>query len=101
MKNVITSGESLYLQGKDKHFKAQLKKVFEAFFSEPKTMKEVDLETGIMRENICRFCRTLRLSGQLFAVCKRQCRVTKYPSVIAWTTNPELAPKNNQLKLFV
>jgi hypothetical protein len=32
----------------------QLKKVFNAFYEYPKTMKEVNTETNIMRENICR-----------------------------------------------
>ena len=31
-------------QGKDKHFQAELERVFWAFYSAPKTMKEVDIE---------------------------------------------------------
>lgn len=79
----------------------QLKQVFNAFFEKPRTMKEVDKETGIMRENICRYCNMLRQQNKLFAVRKRRCKVTGYPSVIEWTTNPIFAPKQPlQLSLF-
>ena len=83
-----------------KMFTGQLQTVYEAFYISPKTMKEVDAETGIMRENICRYCATLRKSGLLFLVKKRQCRVTKHQLVSTWTTNPELNPTRNQLLLF-
>jgi hypothetical protein len=99
MKNTLPPNDSLNSQSKDS-YKAQLKKVYQAFYSSPKTMKEVDRETGVMRENICRYCRTLRLQNRLFAVNKRRCTVTKYPKVIAWTSNPDLAPKSNQLRLL-
>lgn len=84
----------------DKKFRAQLLKVYWAFHEAPKTMKEVDREVGVMRENICRYCRTLRLQGKLHPVVKRQCSVTKFPTVTAWTTNPDLVPPSNQLELF-
>ena len=42
-------------QGKYKHFKVQLSKVYDAFKREPMTMKEADVYTGVMRENICRY----------------------------------------------
>ena len=100
VKTLNTSFNSFTQQGKDKHFEAQLAKVYQAFYRSPKTMKEVDLETGIMRESICRYCRRLRLQNRLFPVLKRQCKVTKYPKVIAWTSNPDLVPKPNQLELF-
>ena len=100
MKNSFTSSKSSNLQREDKKRKAQLIKVFNAFFSEPKTMKEVDFETGVMRESICRYCKILRERGQLFAVTKRQCRATKFLDVTAWSTNPIYAPKITQLSLF-
>ncbi len=81
-------------------FKIQLERVHKAFYAKPMTMKEADRLTGIMRENICRHCRSLRLAGRLFAIRKRRCSVTGYPHVTEWTTNPNLAPKSNQLKLF-
>ena len=80
-------------------FQSQLAKVYEAFFEEPKTMKEVDAETGVMRESICRYCATLRKLEKLFPVKKRKCEITQHRA-IAYTTNPELKPEDNQLRLF-
>ncbi|MBK9671952.1 MAG: hypothetical protein IPO70_06810 [Bacteroidetes bacterium] len=87
------------MKSNKEHFTDQLNKVYWAFFENPKTMKEADKFTGVMRENICRYCRTLRLQGKLYKVCKRVCAVTKHKA-IAWTTNPDLIPPSNQLKLF-
>ena len=84
---------------KDKQL-TELKMVKDAFFDRPKTMKEVDNETGIMRENICWYCRTLRLQEQLYPVEQRRCSVTKYSTVWAYTTNPDLVPEPSQLSLF-
>jgi hypothetical protein len=88
---------SSVLQSKDK-YKVQLKKVFDSFYKQPKTMKEVDIETNVMRENICWYCRTLRKSNKLYAVGKRMCKVTKHLD-IQCTKNPELIPTSNQIKL--
>jgi len=79
---------------------AQLKMVYRAFWDKPMTMKEVDKATGIMRENICRHCGTLRKANLIYVVSRRRCSVTGFPSVTEWTTNPDLAPPDNQLKLF-
>lgn len=77
-----------------------LRIVFSAFYEEPKTMKEVDVEYGIMRESICRYCSTLRKLGRLFSVGKRRCKVTKRV-VNIWSTNPNEVPLDtNQLGLF-
>jgi DNA-binding transcriptional regulator LsrR (DeoR family) len=51
----------------------QLKKVFNAFYEYPKTMKEVNTETNIMRENICRYVSTLRNVNQISLVGYRKC----------------------------
>jgi len=88
----------------DKHHKnnkrlVQMKAVFAAFFQEPSTMKMVDVKTGVMRENICWYCRDFRKSKLIVAVKKAYCPVTKHQATY-WTTNPEYFPKDNQLKLF-
>ncbi len=80
-------------------FLDQLTRVYNSFYERPKTMKEADRATGVMRENICWYCRTLRKSNQLFPVGKKICGVTKR-YVFAWTTNPDLVPEDPQLKLF-
>ena len=78
----------------------QLKSVFNAFFEYPKTMKEVDAETKIMRENICRYVSTLRNENRISLVGYRKCNITGNPKVGIYTTNPDLFPKSNQLELF-
>ena len=77
----------------------QAKKVYASFYESPKTMKEVDAETGIMRENICRFCSDLRDQGRLYEVGERLCRITKHLATV-YTTNPDLTPESSQTKLF-
>jgi hypothetical protein len=76
----------------------QLKSVFNAFYEYPKTMKEVNIETNIMRENICRYVSTLRNANQISLVGYRKCTITGHNKVGAYTTNPELFPKSNQLE---
>jgi hypothetical protein len=78
----------------------QLNIVFNAFFESPKTMKEVDKETGIMRESICRYIKTLRAKNRIALVGYRKCNVTNHDKVGTYTTNPDLFPVSNQLKLF-
>ena len=78
----------------------QMKKVFNAFFEFPKIMKEVDAETTVMRESICRYVRTLRLENRIALVGYRRCKITGHPKVGTYTTNPEMFPKSNQLKMF-
>ncbi|MFA9191359.1 hypothetical protein AAGV28_08270 [Flavobacterium sp. FZUC8N2.13] len=78
----------------------QLNVVFNAFFEYPKTMKEVDKETNVMRESICRHVKTLRAKNQIALVGFRKCNITGHGKVGIYTTNPDLFPVSNQLKLF-
>lgn len=78
----------------------QLNVIFNAFFESPKTMKEVDLETNIMRENICRHVSTLRSENRIALVGYRKCKVTGFDNVGIYTTNPDLFPKSDQMELF-
>ena len=94
-----TNPQSLTVrQGKDKKID-QLKAVFQSFFNSPKTMKEADADSGIMRENICRYVRTFRQSKSIVVLRKRYCKVTKHLAN-EYTTNPDLFPKPIQLTLF-
>ncbi|MDT8413722.1 MAG: hypothetical protein RQ875_14760 [Vicingaceae bacterium] len=86
--------------GQEKHFLAQLKKVYEAFKTRPMTMKEADVYTGVMRESICRYVATLLEQGKIAVRRKRKCNVTGYPYVNEYTGNPDLFPKSNQFKMF-
>ena len=87
-------------QGQDKHFKAQLNRVLDALREKPMTMKETDVYTGVMRENICRYISNLMETGLIAIRKKRRCTITGYPRVNEYTGNPELFPKSNQLKMF-
>jgi len=78
----------------------QYKVVFMAFYDAPKTMKEVDVETNIMRENICRYVSMLKAKKRIALVGYRKCKITGFVKVGIYTTNPDLFPKSNQLKLF-
>ena len=77
----------------------QLNVIFNAFFESPKTMKEVDKETGVMRESICRRVKTLRIQRKIFLLGYRKCKITGRKAGI-YTTDPALIPKSNQLELF-
>ncbi|WP_034917821.1 hypothetical protein [Gillisia sp. CAL575] len=97
-----TNTQSLitFHRNKDRQFKVQLAKVYQAFIDKPMTMKEVDVYTGVMRENICRYVDDLIEQGRIAIIRKRKCTVTGYPYVNEYTGNPELFPKSNQLKMF-
>ncbi len=87
-------------QGQDTKFKVQLVKVYNSFMVRPMTMKEADIYTGVMRENICRYVETLLEQDRIAIVRKRKCSVTGFLYVNEYTANPDLFPKSNQLKLF-
>ena len=82
-----------------KIFEIQLIRVYKSLLESPKTMKEVHISTGIMRENVCRHVSTLRNMGKVKKIRKRYCKITKFP---AWelTTDVSLFPVDNQLNLF-
>jgi len=68
MKSNITGLKPNYQQHKDKQFKAQLTKVYKAFAEKPMTMKEADVYTGVMRENICRYIDILFEQGKIQSI---------------------------------
>lgn len=73
----------------------QLSRVYNSFFESPKTMKEVDVETDIMRENICRYVRTFRKENRIALVGYRKCKITGCDRVGIYSTNPDLFPKSS------
>lgn len=86
-------------QVQDKHFSIQLETIYNAFTVKPMTMKEVDVYTGIMRENVCRHVDTLHNQGRIAVIRKRKCSITGWIAN-EYTTNPSLFPIDNQLNLF-
>lgn len=99
-KSTNASRNPLKIHSKDKQFKVQLVTVYNALLIKPMTMKEVDVYTGIMRENICRYIDTLIEQGRIAMTKKRKCTITGHNHVMEFTANPELFPKSNQLELF-
>jgi predicted HTH transcriptional regulator len=86
-------------QGKLKQFQNQKKTIFEYLKSNTATASMVTEFTGIPQKSICRYKRDLEKQGLLYEVIKKHCKFTGFR---AWylTTNPELFPKSNQLKMF-
>ena len=78
----------------------QLEAVYKAFYEKPLTMKEVFVQTGVLREFICWYCRELRQTGQLYFIRKRKCTITGR-IVKEFTTNEKFVPEfPKQLTLF-
>jgi predicted transcriptional regulator len=80
-------------------FTAQLRLVYNQFYKQPMTMKECDRAIGIMRENICWYCRELRKHNRLFMIGKKICSVTNHRANI-YTTNPTMIPQQQHQTLF-
>jgi len=91
--NQVSSPNFLHRrQGKDKHFEVQMIRVFAALYRQPKTMLMVEVETGIMRSNICRYVAKWRKRDCIKVIRKGICPISKSAGVQYLTTNPELFP---------
>jgi len=82
---------------KNTHFQAQLKRVFQAFTAESKTMLMVSFETGILRANICRYVSKWRQQGRIQVVRFGLCPITKFRAGF-YTTNKALFNLNSEKK---
>jgi hypothetical protein len=87
-------------QAEDTQLVAQMKRVFEAFYSQPKTMLMVSVETGVMRSNICWYAREWKEQNSIKIIRLGICPISKREGVQYLTTNPRLFPSTNQLNLF-
>ena len=88
-------------QGKDKHFQAQMERVFAALDRQPKTMLMVSIETGILRANICRYVAKWKKQNCIKIVRQGICPISKHRAGF-YTTNPDLFPivePSNTVKL--
>lgn len=85
-------------QSKDMNSKTQEKTIFHYLKNHTATASMVSKATGIPQKCICRYKRDLELSGLLYEVVKKRCKLTGFK---AWylTTNPNLFPKSNLKKL--
>lgn len=86
-------------QGKDKLFQNQKITIFQYLKQYTATASMVTDATGVPQKSICRYKRDLEKQNLLYEVVKSQCKLTGFR---AWylTTNPDLFPQSNQLKMF-
>lgn len=84
---------------KESKKKAQTKRTFEAFKERPKTMKMVEVETGIDRPNICRYVAKLEQLDKITVVKERPCEITKHKAKY-YSTDPAYFKPQTQSELF-
>lgn len=100
-KAASTTTHSLYLHDKGNEFRAQYQTVYQSFKEHPKTMLDVSLEIGILRDNICRYVADMEDKGLIQLLYKTGGEHTKFTAGY-YTTDKELLHQvdNQQLKLF-
>ena len=79
----------------------QLYKAQIAFFERPRTMMQGERLSGVRRENICRYAKTMKKANAIWIAYVGKCPITGHGKVQFLTTNPKYAeglPK--QLELF-
>ncbi|HUH35294.1 MAG TPA: hypothetical protein VL022_05625 [Moheibacter sp.] len=76
-------------QSEDKPFQGQMKRVFQSFYKQPKSMLMVSVETGILRANICRYVAEWEKRNCIEVVRKDICPISRH-HVGFYSTNPEL-----------
>ena len=86
-------------KGKDTHFICQLKRTELYFRDFTATRYMAAVDTGISIQNICRYVDVLRDSNKIAVVKIDYCQISGFKAEFL-TTNPELFPADNQLKLW-
>jgi len=78
---------------------SEIQIIFEYLKTNLATATMLEFATGIHQKNICRHKRQLEIQGKLFEVKHDHCKITGKP---AWylSTDENLKPRTNQLKLF-
>jgi S-adenosylmethionine:diacylglycerol 3-amino-3-carboxypropyl transferase len=86
-------------QGKGTEHTNQIKTIFQYLETHTATASMVSKATGVPQKNICRFKRDMEKAGTLAEIKKDTCQLTGFK---AWylTTNKNLFPQRQQLKLF-
>jgi hypothetical protein len=93
---VHSQGEKL--QVVEKELQKQI--VLRALSTEPKTMKMVEVETGIQRTNFTSLLSNMFKQGAIYKPYFAKCKITSTSGVGYYTTNENYKPKSNQLNLF-
>ena len=90
--------QSEKLQVVEKEIQKQI--VLRALSAEPKTMKMVEVETGIQRTNFTSLLGNMFKQGAIYKPYFAKCKITSRNGVGYYTTNEKFKPKSNQLNLF-
>ena len=77
----------------------QTKQVFEAFKVSPKTMLQVEAETGIMRANITRYVAEWRRRNKIAEVRTGTCPISKHQAAFL-STDPTYIHPDPQTSMF-
>ena len=93
---VHSQGEKVTV--KEKGLQKQI--VLRAFAKEPKTMKMVQVETGIERTNFTALLNSMYTNGAIYKPYFGKCPISKRNGVGFYTTNEDFKPMSNQLNLF-
>lgn len=96
----VQKTSSCQAQNEGKEFQSQARRIYKSFFDRPKTMKMCEVETGIDRANICRRVGELKELKRIAVVKLDTCKISGFSRVQYLTTNPDLFPEDNQLRLF-
>lgn len=93
---IHSQGEKVMV--KEKELQKQI--VLKAFANEPKTMKQVEVETGIQRTNFTSLLNKMFNRGAIFKPYYGKCSISGRNGVGFYTTNEMYKPMLNQLNLF-
>ena len=100
-KAALSATNPMNYECKDSDFRTQYQIVYQSFAESPKTMLDVFLETGILRENICRYVVDMAAKGLIQLLYKMDDRHTKFKAGY-YTTDKSLfrSVDDKQLKLW-
>ncbi|WP_345951316.1 hypothetical protein ABDD95_07760 [Mucilaginibacter sp. PAMB04274] len=80
----------------------EYQRVIDAFFAGPATMRMIEVQTGVLRPNICRYVARLKRAGQIKLVRYGYCPYTRHIAGF-YCTNMQLianAERCSQLRLL-
>jgi hypothetical protein len=93
---VHSQGEKVSVNEKE----LQKQIVLKAFANRPKTMKMVEVETGIQRTNFTALLNAMYSRNAIYKTYFSRCPISKRNGVGFYTTNEDYKLKLNQLNLF-
>jgi hypothetical protein len=101
-RKATVAANSFDKRSKDTHFRSQYQTVYQSFQEKPKTMFQVEIETGVPRPYVCRYVDAMRKEGLTQEVKKGRCPISKWDKVGFYSTDPALFNKldTTQLNLF-